>query len=447
MRIIVVGAGEIGRHLASSLSHKSHQVALIERDETIAMELDQQLDAKVIRGDGAAPSLLLETGVADCELFLALTSSSAVNVFASSIAKKLGAKKVIARIEPQLERDDWLVDYRSQFDLDDAFSPEWLSAIELAKHVRNPGAIAVEEIARGRIELQQLRVEPGSEAAGKSLLELKAPERTRVAIISRGGSTIIPSAGETLEPGDIVTIFGKPHALAGLSNRLQKEAAAQPNVVIFGGGEYGFCLAQMLSNWDCRVRIFEKDRRRADELADLLSRTTVINGDGTDLATLEEEQVGRADFFIATGRSDEDNVMTCLQAHNLGTETCLTLIHRADYATAISSSGRHFGMKAAVSPREATLRDIERHIAQDGFHTLKSLGSAAEVIEATLGDHARACGKRVSAVQWPPGCILVGLLRGARADVPAPTDELEAGDVIYAIIDPAVRRKFLKLIN
>ena len=118
-------------------------------------------------------------------------------------------------------------------------------------------------------------------------------------------------------------------------------------VVIFGGGEYGFTLAQMLESWNCRVRIFEKDEKRAQELTDRLSNTTVIHTDGTVLAELEEEQVGEVDFFVATSGSDEDNVMTCLQANNLGAKNCLTLIHRADYAQAISGSGRHFGILAA----------------------------------------------------------------------------------------------------
>ncbi|MDB4374238.1 NAD-binding protein, partial [Akkermansiaceae bacterium] len=121
----------------------------------------------------------------------------------------------------------------------------------------------------------------------------------------------------------------------------------------------------MLESWSCRVRIFEKDVDLASELADKLSNTTVINADATSLSELEEEQIGDADFFVATSSSDEDNVMTCLQANSLGTANCLTLIHRADYAKAISGSGRHLGVVAAVSPREASRKEIARFITSD----------------------------------------------------------------------------------
>ena len=446
MNIIIVGAGEIGRYLASSLSLESHRVVLIEANEALVNELDSQLDAKVVNGSGTDASVLLEAGIAECQLFLALTSSSSVNLMASSVAKKLGATKVITRVEPKLEREDWLFDYRSHFDIDHLFSSERLSAIELAKFIRNPDAIVVEEVARGRIEVQQVTINDSSPDAGKSLHDLKAPARTRVAMISRDGETIVPTAQDELHPGDLATIFGDPRGLKELSDRLQKTKTSGLRVVIFGGGEYGFCLAQMLESYNCKVRIFEKDPHRAQELSDRLSDTTVINTDATYVAELEEEQVGEADFFVATSDSDEDNVMTCLQAHNLGAKKCLTLIHRADYADAISHSGRDLGMAAAVSPREATRRDLNRFISSDQFHTVRKL-SSAEVIETELAEGARAAGKKVSEVEWPEGCVLVGTMRGIRSHVPTGDDLLEPGDVLYAIVAPKARKKFLKLVR
>jgi trk system potassium uptake protein TrkA len=217
-------------------------------------------------------------------------------------------------------------------------------------------------------------------------------------------------------------------------------------VVIFGGGEYGFALAQMLESWDCRVRIFEKNETLCQELTERLSDTTVINADATVVAELEEEQVGEADFFVATSASDEDNVMTCLQAHNIGAKNCLTIIHRADYARAIGSSGRHFGVVAAVSPREATRRDIERYLTTDKYYVVKKF-SAGEVIETDVAKDAKAVGMKVSEIDWPTGSVLVGLLRGLQAIVPGPEDVVEAGDRIYAMVSPKVRKKLLKLLH
>ncbi|BDS08617.1 Trk system potassium transport protein TrkA [Oceaniferula spumae] len=448
MNIIIVGAGEIGRHLAASLSREAHSIVVIEYDVHVAAELEQQIDARVLTGDGASASLLVEAGVSECDLFLSLTSDSTVNLMSASIAKKLDAAKVIARVHPGLQREEWLFDYRGHFGIDHIFSSERLSAIELSKFIRNPDSLIVEEIARGRIELQQVRVSERSDAVGKRLVDLKAPERTRVASITRGGEHFVPSAEDALAAGDVVTIFGDPNKLRKLALRLQKGAGKEEalRVVIFGGGEYGFSLAQMLESFNCKVRIFEKDPVRAQELTGLLANTTVINTDGTVLSELEEEQVGAADFFVSTGGSDEDNVMTCLQANNLGTKNCLTLIHRADYANAISASGRHFGVLAAVSPREATRRELERFITSDKFHTVKKMG-AGEVLETQIAKASLAAEHMVSEIDWPEGCVLVARMRGLHAIVPGPEDVLRPGDTIYAMVAPKVRKKFLKLVR
>ena len=448
MKIVIVGAGEVGRHLAISLSREAHSIVVIEHDPQIAAELEQQIDARVLTGDGEVASLLVEAGVAECDLFVALTSKSTVNIMAASMAKKLNAAKVIARVQPGLQREEWLFDYRGHFGIDHIFSSERLSAIELAKFIRNPDSLLVEEIARGRIELQQVRVSERSDAVGKRLIDLKPPERTRVAAITRGGEHFVPSAEDALAAGDVVTIFGDPNKLRKLAIRLQKGSGndEELRVVILGGGEYGFSLAQMLESFQCKVRIFEKDPVRAQELTGLLANTTVINTDGTIISELREEQVGDVDFFVSTSGSDEDNVMSCLQANSLGAKNCLTLIHRADYADAISSTGRHFGVLAAVSPREATRRELERFLTSDRFHTVKKLG-AGEVIETQVATGAIAAEHMISEVDWPEGCVLVARMRGIHAIVPGPEDVLRPGDTIYAMVASKVRKSFLKLVR
>lgn len=448
MNIIIVGAGEIGRHLATELSREAHSIAVIERNSRLASELEKSIDAKVICGDGGSVHALAQANIGECELFLALTSDNTVNLMSASMAKAMGVKSVVSRVHPGLQREEWLFDFRGHFGIDHLFSSERLAAIELAKFIRNPDSIAVEELARGKIELQQVRVSGKSDAIGKSLRDIKVPERTRMAAVTREGDSYVPTAETELAAGDIVTIFGEPRRLRTLAERLQHGVGVKEDlrVVIFGGGEYGFALAQMLESWNCRVRIFEKDPQVCQELSDRLSETTVINADATVVAELEEEQVGEADFFVATSGSDEDNVMTCLQANNIGVKNCLTLIHRADYARAIGSSGRHFGVVAAVSPREATRRDIERYLTTRQYCVVKKF-SAGEVIETDVTNDAAAVGKAVSEIEWPEGAVLVGLVRGLKAIVPGPADVVKAGDRIYAMVGPKVRKKFLKLLH
>ena len=448
MNIIIVGAGEIGRHLAIELSRQEHLVSVIESDATAAAELQNEIEGKVVVGDGSSVNTLAEANIGECELFLALTSDNSVNLMCASMVKSMGVARVISRVHPGLQREEWLFDFRGHFGIDHIFSSERLAAIELAKFIRNPDSLVVEEIARGRIELQQVRVSVKSDAVGQPLQSLKFPVNTRVALVSRNGGHEVANADTVLEGGDIVTVFGAPRKLRTLVERLQKEVHLKegPRVVIFGGGEYGFALAQMLESWNCRVRIFERDPDLAQELTDRLSNTTVINADATSVAELEEEQVGEADFFVATSRSDEDNVMTCLQAHSLGAQNCLTLIHRADYAKAISASGRHFGVVAAVSPREASRKEISRYVTTENYHVVRKLGDGI-VLQTHISKGSKADGKTVGELKWPEGCVLVGLLKGLQAIVPGADDVLSVGDQVFAMVTNKAERTFLKLVH
>ncbi len=446
MKIIIVGAGEVGRHLAEHLSNESHQTIVVEADDATATDL-ASLDVRVINGNGSSVDTLMEAGVDDCDLFLALTSSADVNLVACRVARELGAKRVICRAHPAVEREEWLFEYKKHFGVDYLFSTEQLAAVQLSKFLRNTESLFVEEIARGHIEVQQIKIALNSPGVNKQLLDLDLPARVRVGAIQRNDEAIIPTAYEQLLPGDLVMLVGDQRLVHECAGKLGKGVKHDTlNVVIFGGGEYGYALAQILQSWACKVRIMENDPKLCDELAEKLHGATVLNVDATKLSELREERVGQVDFFVATTDSDEDNVMTCLQAKNLGAQECLTLIHRADYADAISSFSAGVGIRAAVSPREATRVELMRYVTSDVYHTVLEL-NRADIVEATIGEKCCVAGQKVSEVEWPDGSILVGLLQGANATMPAASDTIKAGDTIYAIVADAAKKRFVKLLK
>jgi trk system potassium uptake protein TrkA len=448
MNIIIVGAGEIGTHIALSLAAENHAIVVIEADETVAGELKNRIDARVMVADGTSISVLIDAGVSDCDLFLSLTSDNNINLVSSSVAKRLGAKKSICRVHPGIQRESLFLDFGDHFGIDYLFSSERLAAVELAKHVRNPKSFMVEEIARGYVEVQQVTVSTASKYCGSKLCEVDFPSRIRVGAIARGRETIVPSADEVLMADDNVTLFGEPSKLHDTVLRLQNrsEKEHKSNIVIFGGSEYGFSLAQSLESWNCRIRIFEANPDRCRELSDLLTNVTILNADATSIAEMKEERIGEADFFIAVTGVDEDNVMTCLQAHSLGTKYCLPLIHRADYADAMTGFGEKMGILAAISPREATRKDLSRFITSDRFHLLQKL-EGVELIESAVCENSTIVGKIVRDISWPDDCVLVALLHGVRGQVPAADDEISAGDSIYALVKPKAKREFLKLVS
>ncbi len=447
--IVIVGAGEIGRHMALSLSESegAHFITVVEADESVAAELERQIDGRVIHGDGTSIDKLLDADVSEADFFMALTADNNINLVASSMAKKLGAKKTFCRVHPGLERNVWLFDPREHFDIDYIFSSERLAAAELSKSIRNPESLIVEELARGNVELQQVRVSPKSEARGKTLRELDFPDRVRVGGIMRGGESIVISPDEILQPGDVVTLFGEPKRLHDIITRLDHGKRKPPNVAIFGGGEYGFSLAKTLEGWNVRVRIFEADEKLCAALQENLEKTTVLNIDATFVADLKEENIDDIDFFVATTEMDQDNVMTCLQAQSLGAKKTLTLIHRADYADAITGYGERMGIMEAISPRDATLNDLMREMTSDSnYHLVKHL-KVGELISVTVAEGSAVAGKKVKEVKWPRGCVLVALGNSIRSATPAADDDIVAGNQLFALVSPKTINKFIKLIK
>jgi len=245
-----------------------------------------------------------------------------------------------------------------------------------------------------------------------------------------------------------VSLFGESNRPLRFAARLQNRSSREQesNIVIFGGGEYGFSLAQSLESWSCRIRIFEADPVRCQQLSDLLTKATILNADATSIAEMKEERIGEADFFIAVTNDDEDNVMTCLQAHSLGAKYCLPLIHRADYADAMTGFGEKLGILAAVSPREATRKDLARFIISDRFHLLQKL-EGVELIETTVSPSSTVVGKKVREIPWTPDSLVVATLRGERGQVPSADDVLEGGDTLYALVATKAKRPFLKLVT
>lgn len=448
MNIIIVGAGEIGTHIALSLAAENHAIVVIEADEAVAGDLNNRIDARVIVADGTSITVLIDAGVVECDLFMSLTSDNNINIVSASVAKKLGAAKTICRVHPGIQRESLFLNYEDHFGIDYLFSSERLASIELAKYVRNPSSSMVEEIARGYVEIQRVKVSPKSKLCSMALTDIAFPPGIRVGAITREKKTLIPSADEVLLEGDLVTLFGEPSRLHDIVLQLQNRSGKedQSNIVIFGGGEYGFSLAQSLESWSCRVRIIEENRDRCKELSDQLTNVTILNADATSIAEMKEERIGDADFFIAVTNVDEDNVMTCLQAHSLGTKYCLPLIHRADYADAMTGFGEKMGILAAVSPREATRKDLSRFIISDRFHLVQKL-EGVELIESMIDKESEIAGKSVRETNWPNDCILVAWLHGSRGGVPGADDVLNAEDTLYALVTPKAKRAFLKLVK
>lgn len=450
MKVVIVGAGEVGHHLAETLSCENHDVTVIEHDEAIAAQLDQHADVRVLKDSGSSARALVRADVGKCDFFLALTNDDETNLVASSLARALGAGTTFARVHDETYRDTSVVNYKDHFGIDHLLNPERLAAVEMAKHIRNPDRVAVEDFARGQIEVQMVEVRPDAKVAGKTLSELRLNPKMRVALVKRGDESIVATAELRLEPGDMVTVCGPPEVIYEVRPLFAPDPGSvhDVRVVINGGGEMSISLVRLLSNPRFRLRVIERNLDRCRLLADRFPHVTVIHGEGTSLRLLEDEQVGECDFFVACTRDDEDNVMTCLQARKLGAKHVILAITRADYNEIVQTSKETLGVNAAVSPRLATAAEVLRYVSTEKFIELAQLpGDVGRLIEVTVAPGSTCDGKKVRDVRWPSGSVVLALQTKIEARTPGPDDIIAAGNRVIVLLKPDLLREVLRLVT
>lgn len=437
MKVIIVGAGEVGHNLCATLSNMGNNVTLIERSKSRSKKLDEEQNARIINGNGSSARLLVDADVANCDAFLAMTSDDHTNVLSCSIAKGLGADNTIARIHDETYSDNSVVNYQLHFGIDLLVNPEAICAAELAKEIRGASRVAVERFARGQIEIQQHRVAEGSRLIGKKLEDLKLGSRVRVGYIQHeDGQGEVAHAESVMKAGDLVTHFGYPDALLTLREKFNpKKKAEDSRVVLFGGTETAINLVKLLSNPRFKIRIIEKDQARCQHLAERFPHITVIHGDATSLRLLEEEQVGSANYFVGCTKDDEENILTCVQASKLGAEHVQLVINKGDYDDLLDMLRKTLSIETVVSPRSATAKFIAHTLSPKQVTTLAEMPDQnLRILEIRIG-HASPCiGKKIRDVKLPRGSLLIALQHKYKATVPAADDVILAGDRVVVMV-------------
>ena len=442
MRVIVAGAGEIGTFIAERISADDHDVTVIDSDEDRVCQISDELDVQILCGSAASAKVLREAQVNETDLFVAVTNSDDTNLVCASIARKLGAARSVARVDEVVYRKAPEISYQQHFGIDDLVSPEMLAALELASMVRNPGALAVEHFARGALEVQHLRADRGTKNIGKALHELTLPEGICIGSIHRGERIIIPTGNNHVEHDDLITIFGKTEQVAEARAGFESDKPKTQKVVVMGGGHTALSLARRLRSHTYRLTIIERDAARCQYLASILSAATILNGDGTKLAFLKEERIDNADFFVSVTGRDEDNILSAVQAKNLGVAKVLVMIHRPDYADLTEK----LGIDCAISPRVVMAREMLTLLRKGQVSTLAQLENGrAEILEITvLGEDF--VGKKLRDIELPSGCLIVTLQRGFETIIPHADTVFQLEDTVLAIGLREQRKKIVRLI-
>lgn len=436
MKIIIVGAGEVGHNLTATLAAAGHDVCLIEQSMELCERLDEEHNARIVRGNGSSARQLLEVDVAKCDAFLAMTSDDRTNIISCSLAKGLGAKQTIARIHDGTYSDNSVINYQLHFGIDLLVNPEAICAVELAKTIRNAGRLAVENFARGQIEVQQQKVGTECRLIGRKLSDLKMDPRIRIGYIQRDGKSEVANAESMLFEGDKVTLFGHPEAVLAMREKLDpKHKVKQVRVVLYGGSETAISLIRLLSNPRFRIRVIEKDPHKCRELAESFPEVTVIHGDATSLRLLEEEQIGDADYFVGCTKDDEDNILTCLQAAKLGADHVQLVINKGDYDQLLGILKTMLGIEVVVSPRQATADFMERSLSLESVHELAQFPDGGRILQIRIGHESSAVGRKLREIALPGHCLVVALQHKFKAKVPTADDTILAGDRVLVLVE------------
>jgi trk system potassium uptake protein TrkA len=349
------------------------------------------------------------------------------------MAKAMGARRTVARVYAPVFRDLSTFDYQRHFKIDRLLSLEHLSAMELARGIRHPGSVVLENLARGSVEVHEVIVSPAaSSVIGKQLKDVGLPSGVRVGSISRNGETHIAGADDRIEVGDRLTIIGTRKEVDVLRNDLCHDVGGKMGVVIAGGGETGYHLAQILDVDKFAVVVLEIDRERCDFLAEKLKRATVVHSDATRRAVLEEERVGSADAFVACTGDDEDNIMCAIEAKDIGAKSAMVLVGRPDYAQVVGK----LGIDLVVSPRQVMAKQILGFLNSGPVISRISLGDGTiSVLEVEVLPDAPATEHVLANLDLPKQCLIAAVMREDFTSVPGGDDRLREGDTVVVLVD------------
>ena len=442
MRIVVLGAGTVGTSIAKLLCRNRHSVTGVDSDPAHMRRINEKLDVKTISGSASESSVLFQADVLGADLCLAVTGDDEVNLVAASMAKAMGARRTVARVYAPVFRDMSTFDYQRHFQIDRLLSLEHLSAMELARGIRNPGAITMENFTLGDLEVQECVVAEKTKAVGVPLKKMSLPRGVRIGSIFRGDRMWIAGADDSIEVGDRLTLFGEREDIDDVKDLFRIKPFPKTGVVIAGGGETGYHLARTLEGDRSDVVLMEMSPTRSEFLAANLKTTTVIQADATQRSALEEERVGSADVFVACTGDDENNIMAGVEARDIGAKTIMAIVRRPDYANVVGK----LGIDLAVSPHEVMARQVMGFLNSGPVISRNSLaGGNIQVVEIEIMDGAPATDHVLANLPLPGSCLIAAIIRENYVRLPGADDRLEPGDAVVALVDDAVFKETIQL--
>ena len=429
-RIVVCGAGEVGTHIAELLAAKGDSVTVIDSNPERIVSLDESIDISTITGSCTNAEILRTAIGGEADLLVACTDQDEVNLLTCALAKHLGVRRTVARVEHRVFFESSGLDYAQCLGVDGMICPDYSTAQAIARLIRNPGAVAIEDLGQDAVELQEFDASDNAAAIGMSLKDLKMPPRAQLVAIRRNGTAFIPEATTVIQVDDDVVLVGNKDVVQTARRLFHPDEDPARQIVIMGGTSIAVWLCRSLPKRRFKIRLFEPDRERAAELGNKLDWVTVIQEDVVNPVVFDEEKVGQADVFVACADDDEQNILTCVWAKSKGTRTVVAVSGRTDYLALLNQ----IGIDYAISPRNEAAEEIDTFLDHAPLQKLSSLAAGViDVYRARIGPASELIGQTLAESGRTHEWIIAAIRRAGVSFVPVASDTLETGDTLVAI--------------
>jgi trk system potassium uptake protein TrkA len=447
MHILIIGAGDIGFQLAKRLSHQKHDITMIEADQQKVMRASEQLDALVVTGNGGSYRVLQEAELDRAEIVAAMTDRDEVNLMACRLAKRSGVPTTIARVRhPQFTSEDFILS-KDELGTDLIIHPEKETADAVLQLIHQSSATYAVELEDGKIDVLGVRLGQNSPLLNTPLMDLSkkyGDPPMRIVAIERSFKTLIPKGDDKLEYGDEVFVVCDHDYTPEFIANTGRTVTPIKDVMVLGGGLIGQFVAVSLGQ-NVNVKIIESDLERAQKLADMLPRTLIIHGDGTDFDLLESEGLGEMDAFVAVTGNDEINIITTLLAQHSNVPRAIALVNNAEYIPILPK----IGVDAVVSKQSLTVNTVQRYIQQQQVASIANIPSGnAQMIEFITQEGCEITHHFLKDFKFPQDAIVGGVLRNNELIIPKGDTKIQTGDRVVVFTLPealsAVEKLFSK---
>jgi len=434
MRIVIVGAGEVGSSIAASLSD-THEVVVVDRDGERVESLTYTLDVLPIQGDGTSLDTLRDAGIERADMVIASTDDDETNLVVCGTAKTVDDPFTIARVKKVDYLQTWENAKAGAFGVDFLVCTNLLTATDIVRVIGLPAARDVDPFAGGKVQMAEFEVRSDSPLANQTIRQADRFDSLTFAAIIRGGDVDIPRGETVIQTDDKVVVIGSPESVQRFSMEVAPEEvpSTDKDVVIIGGSEIGFHTARLLENRDLSPRLIEQNPTRARTLAEALPGTVVMASDATDTDFLVREHVDEADVVVAALENDEKNLLVSLLVRQLGAERSIAIVENTEYVSLFET----VGIDVVINPREVTAEEITRFTREERAENIALIeNDRAEVLEIEIDGDSVLLDRPISegVADLPDGVVIGAITRDGEFIVPRGDTTVKEGDHIVVFV-------------